>query len=70
MSNPHTGALESTLGNAAKISPPATVLGAEFIGMHVADWVQWLTLLYLLLLVIHKVWSMLVEAHAYWRSRS
>lgn len=67
MSHPQ---LESTMVNTAKVTPPATVIGAEFIGMHVADWVQWLTLLYLLLLVVHKLWAMLSEALAYWRSRA
>jgi hypothetical protein len=51
---------------AAKLSPPAAVLGAHILGMSVADWIQWLTLFYLILLVVHKLWSMWKELNEYW----
>ena len=50
-----------------KLAPPATVLGAQIAGIHVADWIQWMTLLYLFLMVAHKVWSMGLEAWRFWR---
>ncbi len=52
---------------AAKLSPPATVLGAQLAGIPVADWIQILTVLYLLLLISHKCWGMVLEAYRFWR---
>lgn len=52
---------------AAKLSPPATVLGVQIAGIHVADWIQWLTLLYILMLVAHKGWQMGREAWTFWK---
>lgn len=60
---------ETTAAMAAKLAPPATVMGAQIAGIHVADWIQWLTLLYLALLVSHKVWGMGLEAWRFWRNR-
>lgn len=51
---------------AAKLAPPATVLGVQVAGIHVADWIQWLTLLYLALMIAHKLWSMGLEAWRFW----
>lgn len=39
---------------ATKLSPPAAVLGAHVAGMPVAEWIQWLTLIYLVMLIGHK----------------
>jgi hypothetical protein len=39
-----------------KLSPPAAVLGAHVLGMPVAEWIQWLTVIYLLLLIGHKLY--------------
>jgi len=39
-----------------KLSPPAAVLGAHVMGMPVAEWIQWLTVVYLLLLIGHKLY--------------
>lgn len=54
---------------AARLAPPATVLGVQLAGIPVADWIQWLTLLYLALMVAHKLWSMGLEARRFWRKR-
>lgn len=51
---------------AAKLSPPATILAAQIAGITVADWVQWLTLIYVFLLVVHKLWKMGLEAWQFW----
>ena len=46
---------DETLATAAtKLSPPAAVLGAHVAGMPVAEWIQWLTLIYLVMLIGHK----------------
>lgn len=42
---------------AVKFSPPAAYMGAKFLGMTPADWVTWLTLIYIiiqLMIVIPK----------------
>ena len=44
---------------AVKFSPPAAYMGAKFLGMTPADWVTWLTLLYIIIqitLIIPKWW--------------
>ena len=51
---------------AAKLTPPVAVLAAEIMGMTVADWIQWLTLIYLLLMVSHKAWGMWREFKDFW----
>ena len=51
---------------AGKISPPVAVLGAKFAGMNISDMVLWLTLIYTVLLVVHKLWRMGLEAHRFW----
>jgi hypothetical protein len=51
---------------AAKAAPPIAVLGANFMGYPVADWVQWLTLLYVVLMLLHKTWQMGYEAYRFW----
>lgn len=61
--NQHT---ETASTAAAKLTPPAAVLGAQILGMSVADWIQWLTLLYLILLVAHKVWNIWDEIIKPW----
>lgn len=60
---------ETAAAMTARLAPPATVLGAQIAGIHVADWIQWLTLLYLILMVAHKLWSMGLEARKLWRKR-
>lgn len=52
-----------------KMAPPVSVLGAKFAGMNISDLVLWLTLIYTLLLVLHKLWRMGLEAHRFWFKR-
>lgn len=49
-----------------KLSPPVAVLSAKFAGMNISDMVLWLTLIYTVLLVVHKLWRMGLEAHRFW----
>lgn len=59
---------ETVVDAAVRLSPPAAVMGATFLNMTVADWIQWLTLLYLILLVSHKLWTTWREFKEYWFS--
>ena len=51
---------------AAKIAPPATIAGASLAGIHVSEWVLWLTLVYTVLMILHKLWQMGKEAWEFW----
>ena len=58
MSNPVHQA-NQVVNEAVKFSPPAAYMGAKFLGMTPADWVTWLTLLYIIIqimLIIPKWW--------------
>lgn len=58
MSNPVHQA-NQVASEAVKFSPPAAYMGAKFLGMTPADWVTWLTLLYIIIqitLIIPKWW--------------
>ena len=58
MSNPVHQANQAA-SEAVKFSPPAAYMGAKFLGMTPADWVTWLTLLYIIIqitLIIPKWW--------------
>lgn len=57
---------ESLSITVAKVSPAAAVWGAEIMGIGVSQWIQWLTLLYLVLMISHKAWQMGVESFKYW----
>lgn len=46
---------------AAKATPPLTVVGVKLAGMPVADWVQWATLIYVLMMIGHKGWHIYKE---------
>ncbi|AQQ67475.1 hypothetical protein Mag101_07355 [Microbulbifer agarilyticus] len=50
MSGPHALAVES-----AKVGPPLVVVGAKYLGLSVDEWIQLLTVLYLLGLVVHQL---------------
>lgn len=41
-----------------KATPPAAVIGANLVGMPVAEWVQWATLVYVVMMIAHKGWQM------------
>ena len=48
MNNPVHQA-NQVVNEAVKFSPPAAYMGAKFLGMTPADWVTWLTLLYIII---------------------
>jgi len=48
---------ETTTAIAAKLAPPATVSLASVMGVQVSELVLWATLIYTVLLIGHKVWS-------------
>ena len=50
---------------AAKIAPPIAVVGAQIAGWDVPAMVQWLTLIYVALMIIHKLWRMGMEAYRF-----
>ena len=50
---------------AAKIAPPIAVVGAQIAGWDVPAMVQWLTLIYVALMIIHKLWRMGLEAYRF-----
>lgn len=50
----------------AKAAPPLAVVGANIAGWSVPEWVQLLTLIYVILMVAHKLWTMGVEAYKFW----
>lgn len=57
-------ATESISTMAAKAAPPVVVASAQFVGITVPEAIQDLTLLYVALMVIHKLWHMWKE----WRT--
>lgn len=56
---------ETGIAMGAKAAPPVTVIGAQLAGIPVADWVQWATLFYVLVMAAHKCWSWYHE----WRAK-
>lgn len=54
---------------AAKIAPPATIAGASLAGIQVSDWVMWATLIYTILMIVHKLWKMGFEAWEFWMDK-
>jgi hypothetical protein len=40
-----------------KAAPPALVSLAHIIGWSIADWVQFVTLIYLIVILSHKLWA-------------
>ena len=45
----------------AKLAPPASVSVATFLGVPVSTMVLWATLIYTVILIGHKVWSIYKE---------
>lgn len=62
-------AAAASTATALKLSPPVAVLSAKFIGIPVANWIEWLTLIYLFLMVSHKAWTMGLEFWNYWKAK-
>ena len=50
---------------AAKAAPPIAVVGAQIVGWDVPDVIQWLTLAYVALMLVHKIWHMGLEAYRF-----
>lgn len=50
----------------AKAAPPLAVVGAQIAGWDVPSAVQWLTLIYVVLMIVHKLWRMGLEAYRFW----
>lgn len=49
----------------AKAAPPIVVIGAQIAGLDVPSAVQWLTLIYVCLMILHKLWRMGLEAYRF-----
>lgn len=50
----------------AKATPPAVVIGMQLMGYTVDDWIKWITLVYVVLMALHKVWQMSWGAYKFW----
>lgn len=48
---------ETTAAVVAKLAPPATVSLATVMGVQVSELVLWATLIYTILLIGHKLWT-------------
>jgi hypothetical protein len=57
MTTPHQTAAESAGTMLAKAAPPASVSIATIAGVPVSDLVLWATLIYTLLMIVHKMMS-------------
>lgn len=51
----------------AKLAPPASVTLASAVGMQVSEIVFWVTLVYTLLMIAHKLFAMYKDARDWWR---
>lgn len=49
------------IATAIKLAPPITVAGFTLSGISLQDWVLYLTLIYTILMIAHKIWSMGVD---------
>ena len=45
------------LAEAAKLSPPIGVLGSQAMGAQLQTWILWGTLIYTILLIVHKIFQ-------------
>lgn len=57
---------ESAGSIAAKASPPLAVVGMQLAGLAIDDWIKWATLLYVVLMLLHKLWHMGLEFYRFW----
>lgn len=57
---------ETGAAMATKAAPPIAVAGANLLGVPVPDWIQILTLIYVALMIVHKLWHMGREAYDFW----
>lgn len=49
---------------AAKAAPPLAVVGANLAGVSITDWVQYATLIYVVMMSVHFVWKWYREIKA------
>lgn len=52
---------------AAKVAPPASVIGATWLGYTVPEWIQVVTLVYVILLVLHKLFEMVRDGWKWYK---
>jgi hypothetical protein len=52
---------ETTTAIVAKIAPPATVSIATVAGYQVSELVLWATLIYTVIMILHKLWQIYKE---------
>lgn len=64
MNEPLTSVTESVSAMAAKAAPPVVVVGAHAAGITVPEAIQIATLVYVILMIVHKCWHMWKE----WRT--
>lgn len=57
----HVGTTETGAAIIAKIVPPATVSIATVLGIQVSELVLWVTLVYTIILITHKLWQISKE---------
>lgn len=51
-----------------KLAPPVAVVGAHYFGMSIDEWIQLLTVLYLLGLIVHQLpkhWAAIIKVRAW-----
>jgi hypothetical protein len=57
----HNTAAEGGAAIAAKLAPPASVSIATFMGMPVSEILVWVTLIYTVVMLGHKLWQIYQE---------
>lgn len=57
----HVGTTETASAVIAKAIPPATVSIATVLGIQVSELVLWVTLVYTIILIAHKLWQISKE---------
>jgi hypothetical protein len=61
MSDTTNTTVETTTAIVTKLAPPATVSLATVVGVQVSELVLWVTLIYTVILIGHKLWSIYKE---------
>ena len=50
---------------AAKVAPPTAVTGLSFGGLELNQWILWGTLIYTVLLILHKLFQIYKDVHRF-----
>jgi hypothetical protein len=58
----------TTVAPVLKVTPPIVVAGFTVGGVNLQDWVLYLTIMYTILMIAHKIWSMGIDFN--WWSKS